>query len=93
MPPPHHTLTNAAATQVIGIVAEAIRTMDKNGVAIPSNEDDAPTMLYEASNSSTFVYLMETIMWLSGNEDYNSNEEIVIDKKENEQKLEIEKIE
>nr|POE67401.1 hypothetical protein CFP56_43645 [Quercus suber] len=82
MPPPHHTLTNAAATQVIGIVAEAIRTMDKNGVAIPSNEDDAPTMLYEASNSSTF-----------GNEDYNSNEEIVIDKKENEQKLEIEKIE
>ena len=54
MPPPHHTLANAAATQVVGIVAEATRTMDKNSVAILSNENDAPTMLFEASNSSTF---------------------------------------
>ena len=54
MPPPHHTSTNAAATQVVEIVAEATRTMDKNGVAIPSDENDAPTMLFEASNSSTF---------------------------------------
>ena len=54
MPPPHHTSTNAVATQVVGIVAEATRTMDKNSVAILSNENDAPTMLFEASNSSTF---------------------------------------
>ena len=54
MPPPHHTSTNAATTQVVGIVAEATRTMDKNGVAIPYDENDAPTMLLEASNSSTF---------------------------------------
>ena len=54
MPPPHHTSTNAAATQVVEIVAEATRTMDKNGVAIPYDENDAPTMLFEASNSFTF---------------------------------------
>ena len=54
MPPPHHTSTNAAAIQVVEIVAEATRTMDKNGVAIPYDENDAPTMLFEASNSSTF---------------------------------------
>ncbi|XP_030941786.1 uncharacterized protein LOC115966761 [Quercus lobata] len=57
--------------------------MAENGVAIPSNENDAPTSVSDASNSSTF-----------DNEDYiSSNEEIVIDEEENEQKLEIEMIE
>nr|POF08942.1 hypothetical protein CFP56_22815 [Quercus suber] len=57
--------------------------MAENGVAIPSDENDAPTLVSDASNSSTF-----------DNEDYmSSDEEIVIDEEENEQKLEIEKIE
>uniref|UniRef100_A0A7N2MY89 Uncharacterized protein n=1 Tax=Quercus lobata TaxID=97700 RepID=A0A7N2MY89_QUELO len=69
--------------QLAGIVAELAGTMAENGVAIPSNENDAPTSVSDASNSSTF-----------DNEDYiSSNEEIVIDEEENEQKLEIEMIE
>ncbi|KAK9996612.1 hypothetical protein SO802_021298 [Lithocarpus litseifolius] len=49
--------------------------MAENGVAITSDENDAPTSVSDASNSSTF------------------DEEIVINEEENEQKLEIEKIE
>ena len=40
--------------QVTGIVAELARTMAENGVAIPSDENDAPTSVSDASDSSTF---------------------------------------
>ena len=40
--------------QLAGVVAEPARTMAKNGVAIPSDENDAPTSVSDASNSSTF---------------------------------------
>ena len=40
--------------QLAGVVAEPARTMAENGVAIPSDENDAPTSVSDASNSSTF---------------------------------------
>nr|POF18462.1 hypothetical protein CFP56_62231 [Quercus suber] len=71
--------------------------MVENGVAIPSDENDAPTLVSDASNSSTFGIpqpLDNKDMQRINNEDYmSSDEEIVIDEQENEQKLEIEKIE
>ncbi|KAK7826595.1 hypothetical protein CFP56_032067 [Quercus suber] len=71
------SLSNQRCRQLAGIIAEPAGTMAENGVAIPSDENDAPTSVSDASNSSTF-----------DNEDYmSSDEEIVIDEQENEQKL------
>ena len=46
--------SNQRRRQLAGVVAEPARTMAKNGVAIPSDENDAPTSVSDASNSSTF---------------------------------------
>ena len=40
--------SNQRCRQVAGIVAELARTMAKNGVAIPSDENDAPTSVSDA---------------------------------------------
>ena len=48
------SLSYQRCRQLAGIIAEPAGTMAENGVAIPYDENDAPTSVSNASNSSTF---------------------------------------